>query len=269
MQSKITGGPTEVLFSAKVLNKYMVTYYRCTETGFIQTEDPYWLKEAYSSAITKLDVGLVYRNEMLRNLCLKLISSCFDGSKRFLDYAGGYGMFTRMMRDKGYDFYHTDIYCENLFSEYFDIADCPQQRDFEMVTAFEVFEHMVNPLEEIKRITELSDHIFFTTEIQPAGISEISDWRYFVPETGQHISLYTLSSLEYIAKKLGFYFCSDGAGNHLFTKDKLTFNPFTEKKEPYLIRVLRRKLNRYDRNTMERQSLLLKDFSAILGRLNK
>jgi hypothetical protein len=30
MESKITGGPTTLLFTAKVLNKYDVKYYRCT-----------------------------------------------------------------------------------------------------------------------------------------------------------------------------------------------------------------------------------------------
>ncbi len=58
MISKITAGQTKLLFTAKVLGKYDVQYYQCVITGFIQTEEPYWLEEAYSSAITKLDIGL-------------------------------------------------------------------------------------------------------------------------------------------------------------------------------------------------------------------
>ena len=65
MKSKITGGSTTLLFTAKVLNQYDVKYYRCNDTGFIQTENPYWLPEAYSDAITKLDIGLPYRNIQL------------------------------------------------------------------------------------------------------------------------------------------------------------------------------------------------------------
>lgn len=267
MYSKITGGPTEVLFTAKVLNKYTVTYYKCVETGFIQTEEPYWLEEAYSSAITKLDVGLVSRNEMLRNRTLRIIASCFDGGKKFLDYAGGYGMFTRMMRDKGYDFYHSDIYCQNIFAEYFDLSDCSQQKNFELVTAFEVFEHMASPLEGIKDIAEFGENILFTTELQPANLKDVTDWWYFVPETGQHIALHTKSSLDAIAKKLGFHFYTDGTTTHLFTRTKLSFDPFKSSKEPYLIRSLRRKLSRYDRRTIERESLLLKDFDQILKKL--
>ena len=62
MKSKITGGDTSLLFEKKVLGKFDVKYFRCEDTGFIQTEDPYWLEESYSSAITKLDIGLPYRN---------------------------------------------------------------------------------------------------------------------------------------------------------------------------------------------------------------
>ncbi|SMC72825.1 class I SAM-dependent methyltransferase [Pedobacter nyackensis] len=273
MKSKITGGQTEVVFNTKVLNKYDVKYYRCLETGFIQTEDPFWLEEAYSTAITKLDIGLVSRNELLRNKTVKLLSDCFDGSKRFLDYAGGYGMFTRMMRDMGYDFYHHDIYCQNLFSEFFDLANCKQQSDFEVVTAFEVFEHLANPLEEIGAILQFGNNILFTTELQPIGLENISDWWYVVPETGQHIALYTKKALEYIAKQLGLHLLSDGISMHLFTKEKLPFNPFVEKereKEPFLIRMMRRKLNRFDlkHSAQTRKSLLQDDFEYIKAKLH-
>lgn len=272
MKSKITGGETEIIFSAKVLNKYNVQYYRCLDTGFIQTEDPYWLEEAYSSAITKLDIGLVFRNELLRNKAVKLLSECFDGNKKFLDYAGGYGMFTRMMRDKGYDFFHHDIYCQNLFADSFDLLNCDQKSGFELVTAFEVFEHLANPLEEVRNITALGKNVLFSTELLPADLKNISDWWYVAPETGQHIAFYTEKSLEYIAKQLGLHFLTDGFGTHLFTADKLSVNPFVEnkKKEPFLIRTMRRKLSRFDaKNSIpERKSLLQDDFDYIKAKLH-
>lgn len=270
MKSKITGGETELVFTAKVLGKYEVKYYKCLETGFIQTEDPYWLQEAYSSAITKLDIGLISRNEMLREKALKLISSHFDGNKRFLDYAGGYGMFTRMMRDKGFDFYHHDIYCVNLFAEYFDLSDCAQQTGFELVSAFEVFEHLANPLDEIRSIGKFGNNILFTTVLQPQGIENIADWWYIAKETGQHIAFYTIPALEYIAKELGYNFWTDGISTHLFTKEVFAGNPFNEeKKESYLIKTMRRKLSRFDRknNSYTRESLLQTDFDYIKSKL--
>src|ERR1019366_9454449 len=156
MKSKITGGETSLLFTKKILNKYDVKYYRCNDTGFIQIEDPFWLNEAYSSVITKLDIGLPYRNIILSERVSKLLATQFNYKGIFLDYAGGYGLFTRLMRDKGFNFYNTDKYCQNLFAEYFDLADLPDETTFELVSAFEVFEHLVNPIEEIKVILEFS-----------------------------------------------------------------------------------------------------------------
>ncbi len=89
MQCKLTGADTTLLFTAKILNKYDVKFFRSNDTGFIQTEEPYWLEEAYSSAITKLDVGLVFRNITLKDTISKLLAKHFNINGPFLDYAGG------------------------------------------------------------------------------------------------------------------------------------------------------------------------------------
>jgi len=270
MRSKITGGETEMVFTSRVLNKYDIKYYRCLDTGFIQTEEPYWLEEAYASAITKLDIGLVSRNEMLRSKVVGLFSNCFDGSKRFLDYAGGYGMFTRMMRDMGYDFYHHDVYCQNLFADFFDLDNCDNKCGFELVTAFEVFEHLVNPLEEIGTVVQFGDNILFSTVLLPNDLNNISDWWYIAPETGQHISFYTEKSLRCIASQLGLHFMTDGTSTHLFTKEKLSINPLVkQEKEPFFIRTMRRKLKRFDikNSAPQRESLLQHDFEYIKSKL--
>lgn len=271
MKSKITGGPTEMIFSCRVLNKYDVKYYRCLETGFVHTEEPYWLQEAYSSAITKLDIGMLSRNELFRESTIKLLSRHFDTDQTFLDYAGGYGVFTRLMRDKGFNFYHTDTYCQNIFAEYFDLADCPQKKGFGLVTAFEVFEHLVNPKEEIKQMLAFSDHLFFSTVLQPEELkSKLTDWWYMIPETGQHVSLYTKEALAYLAKEMGLNFYTDGNNMHLFSKLVLDVNPFDfpVDKPPYLIKIMKRKVSRFERKQKpEKETLLTKDFNKIKEKL--
>jgi hypothetical protein len=270
MKSKITGGDVEVCFTGKVLNKYDVTYYRCLDTGFIQTEEPYWLTEAYSSAITKLDIGLVGRNEIMREKLAPILSNFFNATGKFLDYAGGYGLFTRMMRDRGYDFYHTDIYCQNLFAEYFDLIDVPAETKFELITAFEVFEHLPNPLAELEQMAKYADSIFFSTMLQPKiELKSFEDWWYFIPETGQHVALYTEKSLAFLAQKFGYHFYTDGIGIHLFTKKQLPRNPFAVQKLPYLMATMKRKVDRYFRKLdLPRESLLQKDFELIKSKIN-
>ena len=271
MKSKITSGATEELFTTKVLNKYDVKYYRCLDTGFIQTEDPYWLSEAYSSAITKLDIGLVSRNEGLRTTTIPLINNFFNVDGKFLDYAGGYGLFTRQMRDCGYDFYHSDIYCQNIFAEDFDLKDLPENTKFELVTAFEVFEHMSNPIEEIEAISKYADNILFSTVLQPKEkLTSVNDWWYFIPETGQHLALYTEKSLSTLGKKFGYQFYSNGISTHLFTRKTLSKNPFEKTEEPWLIRKMRKKVKRYeDKQNPVKESLLPTDWAQIKGKLNQ
>jgi len=269
MKSKITEGETTLLFKAKILNKYVIKYYRCNETGFIQTEEPHWLSEAYSSAITKLDVGLPYRNIILSDSIGRALVKNFDYKAMFLDYAGGYGLFTRLMRDKGFNFYNTDKFCQNLFAEYFDLGDLPAGTPFEAVTAFEVFEHLTNPMEEIRQMLKFSDNLFFTTELQPPNLTDAADWDYFSTETGQHVSFYNTESLSYIAAKLGYNFYSDGTFIHLFTKKAFKDNPLIQRRDSFLLRKAKKLVKKTERKALgNMESRLMTDWKYIKDKLN-
>ncbi len=212
---RICNSTSNYFFEKKVLLKYKVSYFCCENCGFIQTENPYWLEESYSSAITSMDVGLIARNIKYANIVDEIICKFFDKNARFLDFAGGYGMFTRMMRDKGFDFYHEDKYCKNMFADFFTIDDLQiKERKFELITAFEFMEHSVNPFEELGYIFSLTDSFLFSTELIPE--QDIETWWYLGFEHGQHISFYTKDSLEKIAKKYNKNYFNKGS-MHLFT----------------------------------------------------
>lgn len=228
MQSKITGGPVTYLFTAKILSKYDVRFYRCNETGFVQTEEVHWLGEAYASAITKLDLGLVQRNVELADRIHPILYRHFNHQGQFLDYAGGYGMFTRLMRNKGFDYYHTDQYCQNLFAGNLEMNNADSTKSFELMTAFEVFEHLENPAEELAEYFKLSDNLLFSTVLLPDPIPQPGEWWYYSLETGQHISFFTIKSLQYLAQKCNKHFYTDGKGLHLFSSQKLKRNPFAK-----------------------------------------
>ena len=218
---------SEALFSARILNKYDTCYFRCSQCGFIQTEAPHWLGEAYDSAITSLDVGLVRRNLDLAAQTENIIDRNFEREARFLDFAGGYGLFVRLMRDKGYDFFRQDKFCPNLFAVNYDLNDLPSSTRFELVTAFEVFEHLADPRQEAQRMLELSDSVFLTTEIVPATpIARPEDWWYFAPETGQHISFFSVKALEILAGQVGCHLWTNHLTAHLLTRRELKTNPF-------------------------------------------
>ena len=101
------------------------------------------------------------RNEYLVPIVSTIIELFYQRATKFIDYGGGYGLFVRMMRDRGFDFYRQDIYCENLFAKHFDLSDLPGTSKFDMLTAFEVFEHLQDPISEIGKMLSYFDTILF------------------------------------------------------------------------------------------------------------
>ena len=157
MKCRVCGAEAENFDQAKVLGKYDVSYYVCKECGFVETEEPYWLEEAYSDAIADTDIGLVGRNVMLADKVAAIIELCLPEAKTFLDY----GMLVRMLRDAGLPFEWYDKYCTNLFAK----GQEKRQAHYDVVTAFELFEHLPRPHEEIAALCELGENVLFTTQL--------------------------------------------------------------------------------------------------------
>jgi hypothetical protein len=220
MNCKICNANSSRLFTKLILNKYEAVYSKCDNCGFVQVNDPHWLPEAYSSAITSTDIGLVNRNIYLSKEIKLIIDSCFPEAKKMLDYAAGYGMFVRLMRDEGYEFFWQDIYCENLFAKHFELKDAGVSK-FDIITAFEVLEHFEHPLPEIEKVLAYSDTAIFSTILKPENDEEFERWWYLSTETGQHIAFYTAKAMQLIAEK---YNCNYYNRNsiHVFTKKRLS-----------------------------------------------
>lgn len=259
MQCKICGAQSTSAFTARVLCKYDAVYYRCVACGFMQTEDPHWLAESYASAINEIDLGPVNRAIISSKLIEGLILSTFDKAAKFVDYGAGYGVLVRLMRDRGFDFYWQDAYCQNLFAKHF-VAE--RGTTFELLTAFEVFEHLVDPLTEVKTMLEYSDNLLFSTLLVPQRAVAATDWWYFAPEHGQHVAFYTVDALQVVAKLFNLHLCTDGIGTHLLSRKAVSNRLFRFFVRDTLATQIARRLLRA---RMRKKSLLLDDFHAVSG----
>ena len=67
---------------------------------------------------------------------------------------------------------------------------------YELVTAFEVFEHLAEPAKTVAQLLSISDSILFSTEPLPIPAPPIADWWYYGPEHGQHIAFFTRVALQ-------------------------------------------------------------------------
>jgi hypothetical protein len=196
---RICSCQSEEKYRAKILSKYDISYYFCEKCGFLQTEEPYWLEESYNTSITASDTGGLQRSLLLAEIISILIYKFFDRNALYLDFAGGYGLFTRRMRDIGFDFYWMDQYSVNLFARGFEYTD--EIGPVEIVTSFESFEHFIDPLREIETMLSFSKNIIFTTDILPSPVPQPKEWYYYGLHHGQHISFYSLQTLKFIANK--------------------------------------------------------------------
>jgi len=223
LNCKICNHKVTNIFSEKVLNKYDVCYYHCINCDFIQTDDPFWLSEAYSEPINNEDTGLVGRNLLFAKLTSMLLYNLFHKNGQFLDYAAGYGLFTRLMRDYGFDFYWHDPYTTNLFAQQFEF-DLSLNKKFELVSAFECFEHFEQPISEIEKLIKLSDNILFSTELYSDSPPKPDNWDYYAFSHGQHIAFYSLNTLKHLAKKFNLNLYTNGKSFHLLTHKVISNN---------------------------------------------
>ncbi|MEY2885028.1 MAG: hypothetical protein RL490_2752 [Pseudomonadota bacterium] len=204
-------------FTAAVLYRHQAHYDHCSACGYLRARAPHWLDEAYADAIAITDTGLLQRNQVLARQLTALFGLL--GTSRdahFLDFAGGYGVLTRLMRDAGFDFHWSDKYSRNLLATGFEFN--PGLAPCRAVTAFEVLEHVEDPRGFVAEALAASgaDIMVFSTQTYD-GPPPPRDWWYYAFETGQHIGFFRPDTLARLGQSLGLHFQSY-RGVHMFSR---------------------------------------------------
>ena len=116
------------------------------------------------------------------------------------DIGAGIGIYARLMRDNGYNFYGSDQFCSMPL-----IRPFVQQDSKALIkTAFEVVEHLPSLTKFLKEQIKEVDLFLFSTELRDVGFIPKSDWWYYVFPTGQHIGFHSKKSLSYAFEIAGY-----------------------------------------------------------------
>ena len=212
---RLCGAATEPAFRQTVMGRISVQYLACGGCGSLQTEPPDWLDQAYADPRPLTDVGIVQRTLDLALRTDTLLRPFRLGPQAVcVDFGGGNGLFTRTMRDRGYDFRCRDRYVANFYAPTFTAEGVTRAA---VVTAFEVLEHLPNPAEDLAEIFAYQPDLLLVTTESYRG--QGPDWTYLSLDNGQHVFFYTLDGLELIARRFGYRLVSTGA-LHVFYRDQ-------------------------------------------------
>ena len=72
--------------------------------------------------------------------------------------------------------------------------------------ALEVFEHLTEPqatLDSVTRILKPEGTLLLSTQLYQSGVHD-QNWYYLSPDAGQHITFYSRSAVELLARQAGF-----------------------------------------------------------------
>lgn len=219
VQCRICSSPiNHICMTATIWGKER-NYYHCPVCEYLQTEEPDWLDKAYETPINNSDTGILQRNIHNAKITSILLYGLGKQEEVFLDYAGGYGLFTRLMRDIGFNFNNHDPYTDPIFASR---HQGELNKNYGAITAFEVFEHLIDPLETLEKLLRYTDTIILSTELLPEPIPLINEWYYYETGNGQHIGFFRKKTLEWLRSKFNLYLATNGFNFHIFSKAPLS-----------------------------------------------
>jgi len=196
IQCRLCGESSKFSFSKKILSKYEIGYYLCEYCYSLQTEEPFWLPEAYDPINKKYDTGQLVRTfnnaAFLKALLTHLnLLNCY-----LVDYGCGSGLLTRFMRDVGINAWGFDCYSLPRLSIGFHTESLEGAN---VINLCEVAEHFDLPAKYFDQIFSCNPKIL----VMQTNILEVIDeeWDYLAVDHGQHVFFYSPKSIEYLAKR--------------------------------------------------------------------
>ncbi|MGA2886636.1 MAG: class I SAM-dependent methyltransferase [Terracidiphilus sp.] len=224
-----------------------VIYRLCSECQFIFTDfydtftDEQWRSCVYNEEYLRIDPD--YAEVRPRAHAREIIALLVGRKNNIigLDYGGGNGMTTALLREQGWSF---DSY------DPFGHSDMSPDRigRYNFCSAMQVFEHTPDPVGTLRAIIEKSSPgrlmILIGTGTHDGIVSKKTrlSWWYAAPRNG-HISLYSRKSLQILCASFGLNCSSMSSGTFLLTRGIGEWSARTLLLRGKLLRRLRSALN--------------------------
>lgn len=196
-----------------------VHYARCDDCGFCFAPEMYkWTLEEFSARIYNDDYLQVDPDylEIRPRASLGHLTYLVGGAYReirHLDYGGGHGLLSDLLRDAKWDSSSYDPFVDRN-------KQLHELGKFDLVTAYEVFEHVPDAPKLVSDLAGLlrdDGVILFSTLVSDDHIAPCQrlTWWYAAPRNG-HISLFSKKSLYLLGQREGFNFGSLSPNLHSY-----------------------------------------------------
>jgi hypothetical protein len=159
-----------------------------------------FVEKIYNDAYVEVDPEF---EEIRPAQSAKVLTEMFGAHKgRFshLDYGGGDGRLSRLLAADGWR--------SRSYDPFFDPATTLGGEKFDLITVFEVFEHVPRPHEMMRQIAAAAHDetfIFFSTFAHDSAIrrGERINWWYVAPRNG-HVGIFSKNSLALLGRTYGY-----------------------------------------------------------------
>ena len=213
----ICGGKFRDVLKFKLSIGEVAQLTQCQSCNFLTVKDPAWIDGSFGPELNKFDLGAIDRSLIVADF-VEVLSHLVTGMRTSsLDWGGGYGLLTRMCRDRGSNMTNYEPFVRPLFSgpaQVYELHYC------DLILASEVFLHLTEPLTHLTRLLTYADSVLVTAVVPPHRIS--TNWWYLMPQTGQHVSFFPIKSLEELASKTNTFLYTDKRFFHLFSRRRLS-----------------------------------------------
>ena len=180
---------------------------------FAKWSEKDFLEKIYNDKYIEIDPDYLEVRPQASSQFLKQMFPDQKASIRHLDYGGGNGKLSQLLRQDGWD---SETY-DPFPSSDTRLADLGK---FNLITAFEVFEHVPDVTELMQNLTQLMAAdclVLFSTLVSDGNIKANTriTWWYASPRNG-HISLFSKQSLLLLANKYQLNVGSFSDGLHCY-----------------------------------------------------